>query len=92
MSMNQSPDLAAAIDRLAGARVMVIGDVMLDRFIYGGVERISPEAPVPVLRVETEESMPGGAGNVLRNLVAIGARVCFVAVVGDDQVGRDLIP
>ena len=91
MAMNQSPDLAEAIDRLAGARVMVIGDVMLDRFIYGGVERISPEAPVPVLRVETEESMPGGAGNVLRNLVAIGARVCFVAVVGDDQVGRDLI-
>ena len=91
MSMNPSNDLAAAIDRLAGARVMVIGDVMLDRFIYGAVERISPEAPVPVLRVSSEDSMPGGAGNVLRNLVAIGARVCFLAVVGDDQVGRDLI-
>ena len=91
MSMNRSPDLAAAIDRIAGARVMVIGDVMLDRFIYGDVERISPEAPVPVLRVAREQSMPGGAGNVLRNLVAVGAGVCFVAVVGDDQVGRDLI-
>ena len=89
--MNEIHELSSAIDSLSGANVMVIGDLMLDRFVYGSVERISPEAPVPVLRVETEESMLGGAGNVLRNLVAVGSQVCFVAVVGDDQIGRDLI-
>ena len=89
--MNDIHELSSAIDSLAGANVMVIGDLMLDRFVHGAVERISPEAPVPVLRVGSEESMLGGAGNVLRNLVAVGSQVCFVAVVGDDQVGRDLI-
>ncbi len=89
--MNEFDTLPSAIDSLAGASVMVIGDLMLDRFVYGAVERISPEAPVPVLRVVSEDSMLGGAGNVLRNLAAVGAQVCFVAVVGDDQVGRDLI-
>jgi D-beta-D-heptose 7-phosphate kinase/D-beta-D-heptose 1-phosphate adenosyltransferase len=89
--MSETPDLSSAIDALPGARVMVIGDLMLDRFVYGEVERISPEAPVPVIRVGSEESMLGGAGNVVRNLIALGAEVCFAAVVGDDQIGRDLI-
>ncbi|MBT5435640.1 MAG: D-glycero-beta-D-manno-heptose-7-phosphate kinase [Alphaproteobacteria bacterium] len=89
--MTDPTDLSSAIDALSGANVMVIGDLMLDRFVYGEVERISPEAPVPVIRVGAEESMLGGAGNVVRNLLALGAEVCFVAVVGDDQIGRDLI-
>lgn len=89
--MTETTDLSSAIESLPGARVMVIGDLMLDRFVYGEVERISPEAPVPVIRVGSEESMLGGAGNVVRNLIALGAEVCFAAVVGDDQIGRDLI-
>ncbi|MBC6439671.1 MAG: D-glycero-beta-D-manno-heptose-7-phosphate kinase [Rhodospirillales bacterium] len=89
--MTEAADLSSAIQSLPGANVMVIGDLMLDRFVYGEVERISPEAPVPVIRVGAEESMLGGAGNVVRNLIALGAEVCFIAVVGDDQVGRDLI-
>ena len=89
--MTETSDLSHAIERLGGASIMVLGDLMLDRFVYGEVERISPEAPVPVLRVGSEESMLGGAGNVVRNLVALGAQCCFVAVVGDDATGRDLI-
>lgn len=89
--MTEAPDLSSAIKALPGARVTVIGDLMLDRFVYGQAERISSEAPVQVIGVEHEESMLGGAGNVVRNLVALGAEVCFVTVVGDDQIGRDLI-
>lgn len=85
------PDgLADAVRRLARTSVMVIGDVMLDRYVYGTVERISPEAPIPILTVEREVAMPGGAGNVVRNLTALGAAVAFVSVVGDDQAGSDL--
>ncbi len=85
-----APDLIAAIRRLSKTSVLVIGDVMLDRYAYGEVERISPEAPVPILTVERETAMPGGAGNVVRNLTAINAAVAFIAVVGDDQAGSDL--
>ncbi len=69
---------------------MVVGDVMLDSYVYGRVTRVSPEAPVPVLAVERELALPGGAGNVVRNLTALGAAVAFVSVVGDDQPGSDL--
>jgi D-beta-D-heptose 7-phosphate kinase/D-beta-D-heptose 1-phosphate adenosyltransferase len=82
--------LAIAIRRLSRASVLVVGDAMLDRYIYGEVERVSPEAPVPVLSVQRELAMPGGAGNVVRNLGALGAAVAFVSVVGDDQAGSDL--
>jgi D-beta-D-heptose 7-phosphate kinase/D-beta-D-heptose 1-phosphate adenosyltransferase len=75
---------------LKRASVLVVGDAMLDRYVYGAVRRISPEAPVPVLAVEREVAMPGGAGNVVRNLTALGAAVAFVSVVGDDQAGSDL--
>jgi D-beta-D-heptose 7-phosphate kinase/D-beta-D-heptose 1-phosphate adenosyltransferase len=88
-----TPDLDAlvhAVGRLSRTSVMVIGDVMLDRYVYGSVERISPEAPIPILAVEKEVAMPGGAGNVVRNLTALGAAVAFVSVVGDDQAGSDL--
>lgn len=82
--------LAATVRRLSRASVLVVGDAMLDRYVYGEVERVSPEAPVPVLAVQRELAMPGGAGNVVRNLGALGAAVAFVSVVGDDQAGSDL--
>src|SRR5690348_2066815 len=82
--------LIEAVHRLSHTSVLVIGDVMLDRYIYGQVERISPEAPVPILTIDRELAMPGGAGNVVRNLTALGAAVAFISVVGDDQAGSDL--
>jgi len=83
-------ELAEAIPRLTRASVLVVGDAMLDRYVFGTVSRISPEAPVPVLGVDREVAVPGGAGNVVRNLTALGAAVAFVSVVGDDQAGSDL--
>lgn len=83
-------DLIAAIQGLARASVLVVGDLMLDRYAYGTVERISPEAPVPILTISREIAMPGGAGNVVRNLTALEAATAFVSVVGDDQEGSDL--
>ncbi|WP_085906203.1 D-glycero-beta-D-manno-heptose-7-phosphate kinase [Kiloniella majae] len=83
-------DLVARVDDLAGARVRTVGDLMLDRFIYGSVERISPEGPIPVLKINRQVSMLGGSGNVLRNLAAIGASTNFVAVIGDDAVGQEV--
>lgn len=83
-------DLARAVERLAGVPVLVLGDIMLDRFVYGAVERISPEAPVPVLRIAEETAMLGGAGNVLRNLAALGARPHGIAVVGADAAGAEI--
>ncbi|HEX2940940.1 MAG TPA: bifunctional heptose 7-phosphate kinase/heptose 1-phosphate adenyltransferase [Rhodopila sp.] len=84
------PDLAAAVRRLAHTNVLVVGDVMLDRYTYGEVTRISQEAPVPVLAIEREVALPGGAGNVVRNLTALGAATAFISVVGDDQAGSEL--
>lgn len=84
------PDLAAAVKRLAHTSVLVVGDVMLDRYAYGDVSRISSEGPVPILTIEREVALPGGAGNVVRNLTALGAATAFISVVGDDQAGSDL--
>jgi len=83
-------DLVAAVHRLGRASALVVGDAMLDRYVYGEVERISPEAPIPILTVRRDIGVPGGAGNVVRNLTALGAAVAFVTVVGDDQPGSDL--
>ena len=83
-------DLAEATRTLKRASVLVVGDAMLDRFVYGRVNRVSPEAPIPVVSVEREVAMPGGAGNVVRNLTALGTPVAFLSVVGDDQAGSDL--
>jgi D-beta-D-heptose 7-phosphate kinase / D-beta-D-heptose 1-phosphate adenosyltransferase len=85
-----SADIADAVRLLRRGTVLVVGDAMLDRYVYGRVERVSPEAPVPVLAVEREVALPGGAGNVVRNLTALGSAVAFVSVVGDDQAGSDL--
>lgn len=74
----------------ASTRLLVVGDVMLDRYWFGDVSRISPEAPVPVVKVERTEERPGGAANVARNAAALGAQVSLLSVVGDDEAGRRL--
>jgi D-beta-D-heptose 7-phosphate kinase/D-beta-D-heptose 1-phosphate adenosyltransferase len=80
----------ALVERLGQARVLVLGDVMLDRYVYGSVDRMSPEAPVPVLRQESLRAMVGGAGNVARNAAALGAKVVLIGLVGEDAAGREL--
>jgi len=76
--------------RLQRARVLVVGDAMLDRYLFGDVERISPEAPVPVVRVTREEHRLGGAANVALNVKALGPGVTLITVVGDDEPARTL--
>lgn len=90
MTMDRG-QLLTLINGIRDTRVLCLGDVMLDRFVYGSVDRISPEAPIPVLRIRREAVMPGGAGNVARNLAALGAKVHLVAAVGDDEAGRQLM-
>lgn len=82
--------LAAPPERtaLAESKILVVGDVMLDRYWFGDVERISPEAPVPVVNVTANEERLGGAANVARNIAALGARATLLCVVGDDEPGR----
>ena len=77
-------------DRLAHARVLVVGDAMLDRYWFGAVDRISPEAPVPVVRVTREEERLGGAANVALNVKTLGAQATLLTVVGDDEPARKL--
>ena len=81
---------AAIVGKFSGQNILVLGDVMLDRYIYGTVQRISPEAPVPVVMVSGEKNMPGGAANVARNVRALGARAAIAGVIGADQAGREL--
>jgi rfaE bifunctional protein kinase chain/domain len=76
------------LGRMAGSRIVVIGDLMLDRFLWGSVTRISPEAPVPVVRLQSESATLGGAGNVARNLHALGAGVDLVGILGQDPGGQ----
>ena len=75
---------------LSQVRLLIVGDVMLDRYWFGDVSRISPEAPVPVVKVERSEERPGGAANVARNAAALGAQVSLLALVGDDEPGVSL--
>lgn len=82
--------LAASLDRLARSRIAVVGDVMLDRYAYGDVDRISPEGPIPVFRRRETVAMLGGAGNVVRNVVALGGRAVLVGAVGVDAEAREL--
>lgn len=83
-------DLGALIEKLGTVRILVLGDVMLDRFVFGAVERMSPEAPIPVLRIEGERTMAGGAANVARNLSALGAKAKLIGLVGRDAAGKEL--
>lgn len=88
--MSDQSVLAAEVGAIQGAKVLCIGDVMLDRFVSGNVERISPEAPIPVVHITNEQSMLGGAGNVVANLTAVGASPVFLSVVGDDKEGAEV--
>lgn len=85
--MTPPPDL---VSRLAGRVVLIVGDLMLDHFVVGRVERISPEAPVPVVQFDREEYRLGGAANVAHNVAALGGRVEMVGVAGDDADGARL--
>lgn len=82
--------LHTLIDGFSRVRILCIGDVMLDKFLYGSVSRISPEAPVPIMKMDRETRMLGGAGNVVSNLCALGCGTTFVSVVGDDANGRQV--
>ena len=77
-------------EQIKTAKVLVVGDVMLDRYWFGDVERISPEAPVPVARITKTDERAGGAANVARNIAALGGQVRLLAVVGDDEAGTSL--
>ncbi|MCW5200549.1 D-glycero-beta-D-manno-heptose-7-phosphate kinase [Desulfobulbus sp. F4] len=79
------------IDRFGEARILVIGDVILDQFIWGTVSRISPEAPVPVVNVTKEELLLGGSANVVRNIVSLGGRCALCGIIGDDTMGNELL-
>ena len=76
--------------QIADSRILVVGDVMLDRYWYGAVDRISPEAPVPVVRITREEERNGGAANVAYNVVTLGAQASLLTVVGDDEASHKL--
>lgn len=78
------------LERFADVRILCIGDVMLDRFVHGRVTRISPEAPIPVLRIANEALMPGGTGNVAANVAALGGTAVTISVVGRDEAGGTL--
>ena len=89
-----APKYTLSKEQLAKAKVLVVGDVMLDRYWYGAVDRISPEAPVPVVRITREENRLGGCANVAFNAVSVGAQASLLSVVGDDEAShllQDLI-
>jgi D-glycero-beta-D-manno-heptose-7-phosphate kinase len=83
--------LAEIVKRFSGKRVVVVGDVIADQFIYGEISRVSREAPVFILRHEHTETAPGGAGNCAVNLAALGAQVILISILGTDEAGKTLI-
>ncbi len=83
--------LEKLVDAFRRVRLLVVGDVVLDEYLWGDVERVSPEAPVPVVHVNRESTVLGGAGNVVRNVVALGAGCDFCSVVGEDDAGRRVV-
>ncbi|MCC6238731.1 MAG: D-glycero-beta-D-manno-heptose 1-phosphate adenylyltransferase [Phycisphaerales bacterium] len=85
-----STRLIQLVERLAQARIVLVGDLMIDRYLYGNAERLSPDAPVPVLNYRHEDSRLGGAGRVAADLAMLGVKVSVVSIVGDDQTGRQL--
>jgi len=91
MTNNDKSYLNKGIDNFGKSMILVIGDIMLDKFIWGNVSRISPEAPVPVVEVEHETVMLGGATNVVNNLVSLGGSVMMCGVVGNDHTGKEII-
>ncbi|MBT3191095.1 MAG: hypothetical protein HN341_00925 [Verrucomicrobia bacterium] len=83
--------MKALLDRFGEARILVVGDLMLDRYVFGNVDRISPEAPVPVVHVTREASRPGGASNVSLNIASLGGRSLVAGIVGKDAMGDELL-
>lgn len=88
--MNSAAQQSDLVKKMKGANVLVVGDVMLDRFVYGAVERISPESPVPVLAITRESMMLGGAGNTLSNIAHLDAKGSMIAIVGNDESGKSV--
>ena len=82
--------MAVSIPDFSDAHVAVAGDVMLDRYLFGGTSRISPEAPVPVVHVRETDDRPGGAANVAVNLASLGVRTTLLGIVGRDEEARTL--
>ena len=91
MENKRGEKLVQVIEGFSKTNILVFGDVMMDRFIWGDVSRISPEAPVPVVRVERETFLLGGAANVVHNIHALGGNVTLCGVVGDDEMGRRIV-
>ena len=79
--------LERLLGRFEDARILVVGDLMLDRFVWGTVGRISPEAPVPVVEVTSESDVPGGSANVVNNISALGAKAHVCGIIGADRIG-----
>jgi D-beta-D-heptose 7-phosphate kinase/D-beta-D-heptose 1-phosphate adenosyltransferase len=77
--------LASRLDQFIGCRILCVGDLMLDRYIYGTVERISPEAPIPLLHTRRETATLGGVGNVVRNIAELGGTASVVGIIGADK-------
>ncbi len=84
-------EVSTLLERIKNLKILVVGDIILDKYLYGRVERISPEAPVPVVEVDKEEIRLGGAGNVAANLVTLGARTFITGVIGKDQGGDQIL-
>lgn len=82
-----TPDLPALLQRIAGRRVLVVGDIILDEYLDGDAARISPEAPVPVLRFTAQQAVLGGAANTAANVASLGGRATLVGLLGDDAAG-----
>ncbi|MBU2530090.1 MAG: D-glycero-beta-D-manno-heptose-7-phosphate kinase [Elusimicrobia bacterium] len=89
--MSKSANLKKIIKNFSNIKVTVIGETMLDRFIKGSVSRISPEAPVPIVKITEEKIIPGGAGNVANNLLELGANVSLISLIGEDEAGKKLL-
>ncbi len=89
--IEQTQDLFQAVSRFDKTRILVIGDVIVDQFIWGTVNRISPEAPVPVVNVNREEFLLGGSANVLKNIYSLGGTGALCGVIGSDQMGEQLV-
>ena len=89
--MTLNIDTESFFDTLSKKRIMVIGDVMIDSYIWGNVDRLSPEAPVPIVKVDTRSNLLGGAANVALNIKAVGAEPILLSVIGNDQKGHDFL-
>lgn len=83
-------ELKKHIDRFSDTRILVIGDIIIDEYIWGDVSRISPEAPVPIVEIRQETKMLGGAANVINNIASLGGKPILCGVIGDDHMGREI--